>query len=85
MTSSTTHSFRSRFRLLPTSVQHLARKNFKLWQEDPEHRSLRFKKVGRYWSARVGARYRALARIQGNHAEWFWIGPHDEYERLLKQ
>jgi hypothetical protein len=65
-------------------VQLLARKNFLLWLADPTHRSLHFKKVRHYWSARVGPNYRALARIQGNVAEWFWIGPHDEYERLIK-
>jgi hypothetical protein len=39
--------------------------------------------TGRFWSARVGGGYRALAMIQGDEAEWFWIGPHDEYDRLL--
>jgi hypothetical protein len=84
MTSSTTRSFRSRFEELPRDVRRLARKNFKLWLTDPAHGSLHFKRVGRFWSARVGSKHRALARVYGDHAEWFWIGAHDEYERMLK-
>lgn len=84
MKSSTTPSFRSRLRELPREIRQLAHKNFKLWLRDPQHPSLHFKKVGRVWSARVGRDYRALALIVEDHAEWFWIGPHDEYERLLR-
>ena len=82
MKSSTTPSFRRRPRELPPPVRRLARKN--RWLRDPQHPSLHFKKVGRFWSARVGADFRALALIQGDQDEWFWIGPHDEYDRLLK-
>jgi hypothetical protein len=32
-----------------------------LLKENPRHPSLHLKKVGRFWSARVGSRYRALA------------------------
>lgn len=84
MKSSTTPSFRRRLRELPPPVRRLARKNFKLWLRNPHHPSLHFKKVGRFWSARVGGDFRALAMMQGDEAEWFWIGPHDEYDRLLK-
>jgi len=68
---------------LPPEIQRLARKNFKLWLRDPRHPSLHFKKVGDFWSARVGDNYRALAIVEGSRAKWFWIGPHDEYERLI--
>ena len=84
MTSSTTKSFRSRFRALPPEVRRLARKNFKLWLRDPRHPSLHFKRVGDFWSARVGSNYRALAIMRGEDVQWFWIGSHDEYERILK-
>jgi hypothetical protein len=85
MISSTTKSFRSRYKNLAPEIRRLARKNFRLWLRNPRHPSLRFKKVGRFWSARVGADHRALALIKGNKAEWFWIGPHDEYDRLLRE
>jgi hypothetical protein len=84
MTSSTTKSFRDRFRNLPPAVQRLARKNFKLWLRDPNHPSLHFKKVKEFWAARVGRNYRALATWSGDNIEWFWIGPHGEYEDLIK-
>src|SRR2546427_560792 len=80
MISLTTRSFRSRFLALPPEIQRLARKNFKLWLRDPRHPSLHFKKVGDFWSARVGNNYRALAVVESDRAKWFWIGPHDEYE-----
>jgi hypothetical protein len=44
---------------------------------------LRFKKVGRMWSARVGIHYRAAAVEDGPDIVWFWIGHHSEYDRLI--
>ena len=70
------------FRQLPEEIQELANKNFELLKRDPRHRSLRLKKIGRFWSVRVGLRYRALARDRSDGLVWFWIGPHDEYDRL---
>jgi hypothetical protein len=41
------------------------------------------KKVGRFWSARVGSRYRALAvEIEGG-MPWFWIGSHADYDAVV--
>ena len=84
MKSSTKKSFRSRLAALPATVRVLAYKNFRLWLRDPHHPSLRFKPVGRFWSARVGSDFRALAIMDGDCVEWFWIGPHDEYERIIR-
>ncbi len=83
MKSSTTPSFRRRLRKLPPPIRRLARERFQLWLRDPNHPRLHFKKVGAFWSVRVGDGFRALARVHGDEAEWFWIGPHDEYDRLL--
>lgn len=49
------------YQTLPPSVRKLADANYALLKSDPRHPSLQFKKVGRYWSVRVGLRYRALA------------------------
>lgn len=46
--------------------------------------SLHFKKVGDYWSVRVGDRFRALATRNGERVTWFWIGPHGEYLRMIR-
>jgi hypothetical protein len=45
---------------------------------------LHFKPVGRYWSARVGKAWRAMALPSAEGFDWFWIGSHDEYDRLIK-
>jgi hypothetical protein len=72
------------YRQLPDAVRELADKNFALLQADPHHPSVRFKRVGAFWSARVGLHYRALARFRPEGVVWFWIGHHTEYERLLR-
>lgn len=48
------------YRLLPEDVRRLADKNFALLRTDPQHPSLRLKRVGAFWSARIGLRYRGL-------------------------
>ena len=68
---------------LPAPIQQLADKNFALLKENPRHPSLHFKRVGQLRSARVGARYRALATVDGDDCVWFWIGNHDQYDRLI--
>ena len=78
-----TPDFWYHYRQLPEDVRALADKNFALLRDDPRHPSLRLKKVGAFWSARVGLRYRALARNRDEGLVWFWIGNHSEYERLL--
>ena len=70
---------------LPEAVQRMARRNFELLKENPAHPSLHFKKVGKLWSVRVGINHRALAVEDGADFIWVWIGPHDEYKRLIKQ
>ena len=69
---------------LPSNVRALADKNFALLKEDTNHPSLRLKKTGRFWSVRVGLRYRALAvEIEGGLL-WFWICSHADYDALIK-
>ena len=53
-------------------------------QRNPRHPSLHFKKVGKLWSVRAGPHHRALAVEDGVDFIWVWIGPHDEYERIIK-
>jgi hypothetical protein len=83
MKSSTTPDFWASYRDLPPEIKSRARIAYRLWQSNPRHPSLRFKKVGRLWSVRVGGGYRALSLLEGDTFYWFWIGTHDEYERLL--
>ncbi len=75
--------FWAAYEALPPSVQKLAGANYDLLKRDPRHPSLQFKKVGRYWSVRIGLRYRALAvDVDGGYL-WFWIGSHADYDRLI--
>ena len=81
----TSGRFWNLFANLPESVQRVAQKNFELLKDDPSHPSLHFKKVGKLWSVRAGISHRALAVEDGADFIWVWIGPHDEYRRLIKQ
>jgi hypothetical protein len=62
----------------------LADKNFALMKSDPRHPSLRLKRVGDYYSARVGLAYRALGVEVPDGILWIWIGNHAEYEKLIQ-
>jgi hypothetical protein len=65
-----TPEFWFNYRHLPVAVRAIADKNFDLLRHDPQHPSLRLKRIGAFWSARAGLR--------------FWIGHHAEYEKLIK-
>jgi hypothetical protein len=64
-------------------VQRRARADFELLKENPRHPSLHLKKVGDFWSVRIGASYRALALEEAGNLVWFWIGHHDGYYRVI--
>ncbi len=85
LTHYTTPQFWQLYNALPLEIRALADKNFSLIRSDPNHSSVRLKKVGRYWSARVGLHYRVLARERTEGLVWFWIGPHAVYDALVRQ
>jgi hypothetical protein len=80
-----TPRFWSCYRALPAEVQQLADRGYELLCGDPRHPSLHFKKIGRFWSARVGLHHRALAVEAENDLLWVWIGTHADYDSLLRQ
>lgn len=81
---STTPQFWQLYNALPPEIRALADECFALLKADPRHSSLRLKKVGRYWSARVGLHYRVLAKERDEGFIWFWIGPHAAYDGLIR-
>lgn len=81
----TTERFRRCFENLPEPIQKLSKRNFQILKNDPWHPSLHFKKVGKFWSVRVGLNYRALAVEDGEDFIWVWIGTHDEYKKIIKE
>jgi hypothetical protein len=76
--------FWARYAALPKSARRQADKSYALLKANPFHPSLHFKQVGRLWSARIGISDRALAVQTGDDYVWYWIGPHSEYNRLIK-
>jgi hypothetical protein len=58
-----------------------------LWSGNPDHPSLRFKKVHvklPIYSVRIDIDWRAVGLLEGDTVVWFWIGSHAEYEQLLR-
>ena len=84
MTNRATPEFWAMYAKLPRDVRKLAQKNYALFAQNPQHPSLRFKKIGMRWSVRVGLQYRALAVEIDEGLLWTWIGDHEGYDRLIK-
>ena len=87
MRSQATSNFWKLYARLPPSVQRRARKAYETWKENPRHPSLHFKRVDDeepIYSARVSDDHRVLGILEGDMMIWYWIGSHDEYERLLR-
>lgn len=76
-------AFWQHYRKLPANIRELADKNFRLLKQDSNHPSLHLRKVSRFWSIRVGKKYRALAVQVDEGLIWFWIGTHSEYDKLV--
>jgi hypothetical protein len=85
--SYTTAAFKKRFAALPPEVRSHARVAYRLFAANPYHSSLHFKRVHateEVYSARVGRSYRVVGLIEEDGIiVWFWIGPHEQYEKLL--
>jgi hypothetical protein len=76
------------FGRLSEAAKSQSRKSYRLWKQNPAHPSLQFKRVHRVeeiYSCRISKGWRALGLLQGDTITWFWIGPHAEYESILKQ
>jgi hypothetical protein len=83
--SRTTKRFWRQFTELPASTQLEAKRAYRLFQSNPAHPGLHFKKVegeADIYSVRIGLEYRALGVLKKGRIVWYWIGGHDEYDRL---
>jgi hypothetical protein len=86
MNSRTDPNFWRLYRLLPVSIRKAARAAYRRFLSNPQHPGLQFHRLThdpRLWSVRVTKSYRAVALRQGNTITWFWIGDHDEFDRLF--
>lgn len=87
MQSLTTLKFWKLYAMLPKDIQVRADNAYALWQVNPFAHGLYFKRVGKrrtVYSVRIDDGYRSLGIIESNNIIWFWIGKHDEYERVIK-
>lgn len=74
------------YHALPKTIQEQADRAYEQLKADHRHPSLHLKKVGRFWSVRVGLRHRALAIEAGdNLLLWIWIGSHAQYDLLVQR
>lgn len=86
MNSRTTPSFWRAYSALSEEHRKAARRAYEAFQKDPFAAGLRFKKLGGYdniWSVRINDQYRAVARRDGDVVIWFWIGSHNEFDKMF--
>ena len=83
MTSLTRPSFWRAHAALDPRVKEAARRAYQIFSANPDHPSLRFKKLQGYenvWSVRINEQYRAVGERNGDTIEWAWIGSHNEFD-----
>lgn len=86
MISLTRPSFWRAYVALDPRIKEAARSAYRLFAENPGHPSLRFKKLAghdRIWSVRINDSFRALAERNGDTVIWFWIGSHNDFDKLF--
>jgi hypothetical protein len=86
MLSLTTERFWKAFNKLPDDIQVQTKKAYELWQNDPYHDSLQFKRIHAkkpIYSVRIGIHWRAIGVKEDDTLTWFWIGSHADYDKLI--
>jgi hypothetical protein len=79
-------SFWRAYELLAPSVRLRARLAYELFMANPDHPSLRFKKLqgsAGIWSVRINEQYRAVGVRAGDPIERIWIGSHNQFDKLF--
>jgi hypothetical protein len=59
------------YEALPHEIQLQADRAYEQLKADPRHPSLHLKRIGRFWSVRVGLRHRALAVECSRPVQWW--------------
>ena len=86
MISKVRPSFWRAYERLAPPIKARARMAYQLFAENPDHSSLRFKKLqgsDHIWSVRITEQYRAAGVRSGDTIEWIWIGTHNEFDNLF--
>ena len=88
MNSHTTQRFRDALSKLPLEIQEKTEEAYHLWQQDPQHPSLQFKRIHTVkpiYSVRVALGWRAVGVRRGNEMVWYWVGSHADYDQLISR
>lgn len=87
MKSEGTDDFWRQYRKLPLSVRSVARRQYRLFRDNPQHPSLQFKHLQKndpWYSARVSLKYRVVGLLVNETIVWAFIGSHAAYDRFLE-
>lgn len=87
MTSYTSSRFWKSYDRLPNHIKRQARHAYKQFASDPQHPSLQFKRVHKtlpVYSVRITLDYRAVGIRDKDTIVWFWIGPHADYDQVIR-
>lgn len=90
MKSRRTKRFHDLYDALPERVRHDADTAYEQFTATPNYPGLNFERIqgskAPLFSARVNEQYRVLGRGEGDDTiVWFWIGTHQDYDKLLNQ
>lgn len=86
MKSAATEDFWHLYYRMPEGVRQQSRQAYRLFISNPDHPSLRFKKLngpGDYWSVRFGGGYRSVCRREGENVTWFWVGTRQDFAKMF--
>ena len=75
---------------LDRQLQKKADTTLERFEIDPQRRSLHFKQVAPYlYSIWINRKYRILGyaeeTAEGERIVWYWVGPHDPYEKQIQK
>jgi hypothetical protein len=79
-------SFWGAYDRLAPSVKARAREAYRVFERNPDHPALRFKKLQaqeNVWSVRITDQYRAVGVRSGDTIDWIWIGTHNAFDNLF--
>ncbi len=86
MKSSGNEEFWRLYHLLPEQVRAQSRQAYRLFISNPDHPSLRFKKLNgprNFWSVRFGGGYRAVCERDGESVVWIWVGTRQDFGKMF--
>lgn len=86
-----TKEFHYLFGEFPEKIRETAKKQFKLFCENPYHKSLRLhplenRHTGQHkndsFSVSINGQYRAIFVVEEDTNIWYWVGTHSDYDNF---